>query len=130
MRRTILLTAVVLCTLIGAKAQLAGTKWQGTIKIPMQGGVVTPFHAVWEFGQDTLSVTYEGGKLPTDVMSFIEDKGVVTIHKISGGVPCENDAIGKFAYEIKNDQLFMRKLEDACLARAAADVSAPFDRVK
>jgi hypothetical protein len=130
MRKTILLTAVVFCTLISAKAQLAGTKWQGIISIPMQNGTMTPFPTVWEFKTDTLSVVYAMGKLPTDVMLFTEDNGVMTIRKISGSVPCDGDAIGKYAYEVKNDQLFIRKIEDACPARGGADLSKPFDRVK
>jgi hypothetical protein len=129
MKKSILLTAVVFFTLLGAKAQLANTKWQGSIKIPMQDGVMTPFATVWEFKQDTIIVTYAMGKLPTDVMSYTEDKGVISIRKVSGGVPCDNDAVGKFSYEIKNSQLFIHKLEDACDARGHADVSAPLDKV-
>ncbi len=130
MKKSILLTAVVCFILLGAKAQLANTKWQGSIKIPMQDGVMTPFASTWEFKPDTLTVTYAMNKLPTDVMSYTDEKGVISIRKVSGSVPCDNDAVGKFSYEIRNNQLFIHKIEDACEARGHADVSAPFDRVQ
>jgi hypothetical protein len=130
MRKSILLTAVVFCTLISAKAQLAGTKWQGSIKIPMEGGVMTTFNTIWDFKGDSLSVSWEGGKLPTDVMRVTDEKGVMTIRKVSGGVPCDGDEVGQYAYEIKNDQLFIRKIVDPCPARGDADLSKPLDRVK
>ena len=41
------------------------------------------------------------------------------IQKVSGGVPCDASEVGKFSYEIKNDQLLITKIEDACKVRGA-----------
>lgn len=113
-----------------ANAQLANTKWQGAIKVPMQGGEMVGFQTVWNFQKDTLTVVYSGGKLPADVMIYSEDSNkVITIRKVSGGVPCDNSDVGKFSYEVKDDKLFLTKLEDACAARGAADVSEPLKKV-
>jgi len=74
---------------------LVNTKWQGTIKLPMQGGEMVDFQTVWNFQKDTLTVEYAGGKLLADVMTYSEDdKKVVTIRKVSGGVPCDNSDVG------------------------------------
>jgi hypothetical protein len=129
--KRIFVSAVIIClSVLSAKAQLANTKWEGPIKIPMEAGKMQEFQTTWDFGQDTLTVTYAGGTLPTDVMVYSEENKVVTIRKVSGGVPCDNSAVGKVSYEIKNDQLFIGKISDACAARGAADVSQPLSRVK
>ncbi len=130
MKKTSLLTVIACLTMFMAKAQLDKTKWQGTMKLPMQGGKMVDFQATLEFHQDTLTVTYDGGKLPPDVMVYSGDKNGFTIRKVSGGVPCDTEALGKVGYEIKNDQLFVKQLGDACAARGAADLSQPFTRVK
>src|SRR5450631_884202 len=101
----IILSSAILCLCFFAThAQLAGTKWEGTIKIPMQDGQLHPFAVVCSFQNDTMSMAYPLGNLPTDVMAYTEKDNIVSIRKVSGGVPCDNTAIGKYSYEIKNDQ--------------------------
>jgi hypothetical protein len=130
MKRTSLLTAIICLCIFTTKAQLANTKWQGAIGILLDGKNPSDVQTIWDFHQDTLNITYPEGKLPTDVMSFSEDNKIITVRKISGGVPCDNSAVGKFTYEVKNDQLFIKELEDACPARASADLSRPLSRAK
>ena len=96
MKKAFFLTAVVICCLFTANAQLAGTKLHGTIKIPMQGGARTPFETSWIFQKDTLTVNYDGSQIPTDVMGYTENNNVITVHKISGGVPCNPSAEGRY----------------------------------
>jgi hypothetical protein len=121
---------VICCSLFTANAQLSDTKWQGTVKLPSQNGTFNPFLTTWSFQKDTLTITYPEGTLPQDIMTYGEEKNVISIRKIAGGVPCDGDAVGKYAYEIKNDQLLIRKLEDACPVRGSVDLSQPFTRVK
>lgn len=131
MKKTSLMTAIACLAMFMAKAQLDNTKWQGTMRLPMQFGKLVDFQATLEFHQDTLTVTYAGGKLPPDVMvCSMGDQNVFTIRKISGGVPCDTEALGRVGYEIKNDQLFCKQLGDDCAARGSADISQPFTRVK
>ena len=91
---------------------------------------MTPFQTVWNFGSDTLTVSYLAGTLPTDVMAYSESNGVISLHKVTGGIPCDGEAIGKYSYEVKADKLYIRKVEDACEVRGSVDVSQPFDKVK
>lgn len=126
-----LISAAILClSFFAAQAQLAGTKWEGTIKIPVHDGQLHPFAVVCSFQNDTMTMVYPLGTLPTDVMVFSEKENILSIKKVSGGVPCDNTAIGKYSYEIKNDQLFLTKIEDACAARGAVDISQAFVRMK
>ncbi len=129
--RKMLLSAAILClSFFAAHAQLAGTKWGGTIKIPMQDGQLHPFAVVCSFQNDTMSMVYVLGKLPTDLMVYSEKDNILSVRKVSGGVPCDNTQIGKYSYEIKNEQLFLTKIEDACAARGAADISQAFVKMK
>ena len=131
MKKIFLLTTIIGSFLISAQAQLANTKWHGTIKIAARNGSLVPMETTWDFHQDTLYVIYTAGALPTDVSAYSEDNNkVISVHKVSGGVPCELSDIGKYSYEIKNDQLFITKISDACAVRGAADISQSFDRVK
>jgi len=89
-----------------------------------------PFAVVCSFQNDTMSMAYVLGKLPTDIMVYTEKDNVLSVRKVSGGVPCSDTQIGKYSYEIKNDQLFLTKIEDACAARGGADISQVFIRMK
>jgi hypothetical protein len=77
-----------------------------------------------------MTMVYPLGKLPTDVMTYTEKDNIISLKKVSGGVPCNNNAIGKYSYEIKNDQLFITKIEDACLARGSVDISEALVKMK
>ena len=129
MKKTLLLTAIVCFSLLTVKAQLANTQWKGIIKIPTEGGEIRPFGVTWNFQQDTASLIYDLG-ITTDVMIYKAEKNTITFRKVSGDVPCDTTALLTCSYEIKNDQLFLNRTQDACKARAAVDASQPFSRVK
>ena len=129
MKKTLLLTATICLALFTAKAQLADSRWTGTIKIPMQDGKMHSYAVICTFQKDTMSMVYPLGTLPTDVMSYTEENNVISIKKVRGGVPCDVTAVGKYSYEMKGGQLFLKMIQDDCPARGGADVSAPFDKV-
>ena len=131
MKKIPLLITIFSLSVFTAAAQLANTEWQGTIRLPMQDGKMVDFQTRLEFSRvDTLTIVYTGGKLLSDVMTYSEDNNkIITIRKVSGGVPCENSEVGKFSYALKDGQLLLTKIEDACAARGAADVSQPLKKV-
>jgi hypothetical protein len=129
MKRTLLLAAIACLSLLTANAQLANSKWKGVIKIPAQDGTLQPMGVTWSFQQDTTTITYDNG-MQSDVMIFKDDKTTVSFRKLTGGVPCDTTALLTCSYQIKNDQLFLKMIQDACAARSHADASAPFDRMK
>ena len=128
MKKTIALLVIVCCSLMTVTAQLANTKWKGTIKIATKTGLV-PTDVTLFFTTDTLSVVYDNGFQP-DIMSYKETDGKVIYKKISGGVPCDTTALMVTSYQIKNDQLWIKAIQDECRVRGQGDISAPFDRVK
>jgi hypothetical protein len=129
MKKTLALAAVICLSLLTAHAQLANSKWKGIIKIPAEDGTLQSMGVTWSFQKDTTTVTYDNGMQP-DVMLFKDDKTTVSFRKVTGGVPCDTTALLTCSYQIKNDQLLLKMIQDACVARSHADASAPFDRVK
>lgn len=129
MKRTLLLAGIACFSLFTAKAQLANTKWKGTLKLPTQDGTLAPFGVTWDFQKDTASILYDSGNIP-DVMVYWADKDMITFKKVSGSVPCDTAAVLTCSYQIKNDQLFLKQTQDACKVRSQVDASQPFDRVK
>ncbi len=53
MKKTLLLAAITCFSLLTAHAQLANTRWKGTIKIPSDDGTLKPFGMTWIFLPDT-----------------------------------------------------------------------------
>jgi len=129
MKKIIALTSILCSFLLAANAQLENTQWKGTIKLPTREGDMAAVKVTWDFQKDTMKVIYDNG-MPTDVMTYKMEKGTVTCLKVSGSVPCDNQTPCLCAFQIKNDQLFISRIQDACKARASADISQPFDRVK
>jgi hypothetical protein len=131
MKKTALLTAIICFSLLTASAQLANTKWKGTIRIPADSiGTLRPFTVNWVFGNDTAWMTYDDPEMGTEVMAYKADKSQIMFRKISGGVPCDTIAILTCSYMIKNDQLSFNMVSDQCKPRSHADASQPFTRVK
>ena len=95
----------------------------------MDDGTLSPQGVIFAFQKDTASVSYDNGSAP-DVMLYWTKNNMISFKKVSGDVPCDTTALLTCSYEIKNDQLFLKRIQDACKARAAADASQPFDRIK
>ena len=110
---------------------LANTRWKGILRLPTDDGTLQPIGIIWNFQPDTASIIYDNGMQP-DVMTYKADpdKSTLTFRKVSGGVPCDTVALLTVSYSIKNDQLFLKMIQDDCKPRSHADASQPFDRVK
>ena len=110
---------------------LANTKWKGTIRLPMEDGTLQPVGIMWDFQPDTATILYDNGMQP-DVMVYKvdADKNTLTFRKVSGGVPCDTVALLTVSYQIKNDQLSLKMIQDDCKPRSHADASQPFERVR
>jgi hypothetical protein len=131
MKRTFVLTIIASCFLFVANAQLANTKWKGVIRIPVDSlGTLRPFGVTWVFTKDTASVLYDDNTMEPEVMTYKTAGSNIMLRKVSGSVPCNTTDLLTCTYSIKNDQLLFKMVSDECKARAHADASAPFDRVK
>lgn len=120
-----LLTGIGCLLLFNAKAQLAGTKWKGSVMTNEEHQVI------WEFGKDTSRVFFPDNSEETEVMIYKVDskKKQLSITKITGTSPCTVNDIGIYSYEITGDELKVTPVQDPCTGRSGAILSAPFKRV-
>ncbi len=121
------LFAAIALMLIGtmAHAQLANTRWTGSINAP------DPLPVIMLFKSDTLIVHVAND--PTaivETMKFSEKDGKMTINKLGGSSPCSETTAGTYSVVVVNDGLTIKPLTDDCAERAAAFPPEPFKRVK
>lgn len=109
---------IVFCLLLvtlasgSIKAQLANTKWKGIL--PLDGPVSVSFN----FGNDTLIVMNLEQNSTIETMTYKTNNSTLSLVKVSGQSDCDNTSIGKYKYEIKNNELLIILVEDPCDDRA------------
>jgi hypothetical protein len=123
MKKLLFLT---LFTFIGllAQAQLANSKWNGSLNIPE----LAP--AALNFKTDTLEVIYaENGEI-LETMSYKVSGDTLLLKKISGGSPCPDGSAFKVKYSIQQEKLIITPLSDDCTMRSDSWTKEPFVRAK
>ena len=91
-----------------SNAQLANTKWKGTLVIDDDS-----VNVVFDFRTDSLVVLNVDGNEPIETMSCSYTDNSFTIAKLSGQSDCdETPAI--YTYTIAKDKLTVNKKEDDC----------------
>ena len=98
--------------MIGAKAQLANTKWAMNIKIN-DNDVPT----IFAFCKDTLVVTVEGDGSLIEKMTYTVKDGAFTIKKTEGQSDCDESAAGTYKFEIKDGAMVLTMVSDDCIGR-------------
>lgn len=103
-----------MATVTFAKAQLANSKWSGTLAVPPVTDVTLDFRA------DTVIIILmnTGDIIETSVYT-VKDT-VITMKKVSGESPCEIGSIFTLKYTIKENKLFLKVLADPFTNRANA----------
>jgi len=105
----ILLVSIVSAT---AHAQLTNTKWKGTVQLD------NPVDVLFDFGKDTFKVTGVADGSLIETMSYSVKDGILSIQKIEGTSNCEGTTIGKYKFDIKNDEITFTLVADDCGDRA------------
>jgi hypothetical protein len=124
MKKTMLL-AVLTCFLIaGAKAQLANTKYKGTIQMD------APTEIVWSFEKDTVRVYKLADNAMIETFTYKLDHDVLTLTKAYGISPCDVSMVGKYQTAWKDDTLELTVIEDACTGRADAIAGIAYTKMK
>ncbi|HEY4207143.1 MAG TPA: hypothetical protein VGM31_10030 [Puia sp.] len=123
-----LVIAAILCFsfAFNSNAQLANTQWKGSINIP-------DAHAVlWQFDKDTVRVFFPDKTEETEVMVYKDDAAgkKASFTKLSGTSPCANGFTGMYSYDIAQDKLSLKPLQDTCTGRMSAIQGVSFTRVK
>jgi hypothetical protein len=110
MKKIILLLFVTFGALV-SHAQLAKTKWKGTLQLD------NPLEVIFDFGKDSLFVYTVADNSALETMTFTDADKVLTIKKVFGQSDC-NDTEGKYKYEIKNGELIFTLVSDECAGRS------------
>lgn len=108
---------VMMAATVSAQAPLANSTWKGTMNVP------SPAEVSLEFKGDTLNVLMQEQSIET--MTYTVSGDTLVITKLYGSSPC-SDEKGTYQFSIKEKQLFIKPLSDACELRAAAFPSEAF----
>lgn len=108
----IIVTILISFAAFSANAQVANTKWKGTLDI--QGGMNVQF----QYGKDTLDVINLDDNSSLETMMYSIQDSIITIHKIFGASQCDTSTLGKYKIAINNDQMKMTLISDNCYDRS------------
>ena len=111
--KRILVTVIVIFIAFTANAQLANTKWKGTLNV--EGGLDVLFN----FNNDTLDVSNAESGESLEAMKYTTTDSVLTLVKLFGQSQCDSTA-GNYKYAIMNNELTLSLISDQCPDRAAA----------
>jgi hypothetical protein len=120
----LVLSPLLFCIIPVIHAQIANSKWKGTLKMD----TITP--VIWHFGKDTVRVIQISDSSLVETMTYKTEHGYLYLTKITGVSSCDTKVVGKYKIEIRNDNLYITLAEDACEDRSSAINSDPYQRVK
>ncbi len=123
MKKTFLFFTVFFVSL-NIHAQLKNTKWKGTIEAN------TKMDVVFNFKNDTLSVSNATDGSNIETMTYMVKDSVLAMQKVFGRSNCEGTSIGKYKFEIKDDLLYIKLLSDTCNDRTSALNNSRWMKVK
>jgi hypothetical protein len=118
------LLPLLFCIIPAIHAQIANSKWEGTVKMD----TLTP--VTWHFAKDTVWVVQISDNSLVETMTYKTEHGYLYLTKITGVSSCDTKVVGKYKFEIRDDKLYMTVAEDACEDRSSAINSDPYQRVK
>lgn len=98
---------------ISLRAQLTNTKWKGTLPAD------DPITVVFNFKTDTLTVFNAQDNSELETILFTAKDTVLTLQKIYGQSECDAATTAKYKFEIKENTLSLKLIEDACNQRSA-----------
>lgn len=108
-----IIIALFLFAAFNCNAQLANTKWKGTLNI--NGDVATLF----DFGKDTLKITAFTNGVTIENMVYTVVDSTLTLKKTEGQSDCDNDAMGKYKIRVSANALSIKLIADACDDRSS-----------
>lgn len=107
-----------------SKAQLGNTKWKGTLETD------TKINVVFEYGADTLKVNRAEDGENIETMTYTVKDSIITVKKVSGISDCNASGPGKYSFQIKDDNLLIKLVSDACDNRSGVLNNSKYTKVK
>lgn len=93
-------------------AQLANSKWRGTLQLD------NPVEVIFDFGKDSLKCVVAADNSELETMNFSVKDSVLTLKKLYGQSNCDT-AEGKYKFAVKDTELTLWVMEDACTDRSS-----------
>lgn len=112
--KKILLFVYTLFFHLTTSAQLAGTKWVGTIKGD------NPRKVYFNFNDGGFSVNTVSDSSMVEMMVYSVEGNLLTVKKVDGQSDCDNGSTGIYTFRTTKDSLFIKLKEDACTDRSSA----------
>ena len=106
--RKIILFLFIAFTAISANAQFTNTKWKGTLEIDPATDVL------FDFRKDTAEVFVLSDNSSLEIMLYTIKGNELTLQKITGKSDCDETVIGKYKFEMKNDEVVLIRMDDGC----------------
>lgn len=107
-----------------ASAQLANTKWSGSLAVPDLIPVILSFKT------DTLDViSIESGDF-LETMNYKISGDTLLLNKITGGSPCPTGSTFKVKFTLQRENILVTPLSDDCAMRSESWTKDPFVKVK
>ena len=115
--KKLLICLILLTSAFISKAQLANTKWSGTMMVPSEQKVILAFK------KDSLFIMIDD--MAVESMTYSINDSTITANKFDGKSPCD---IGPFTLKflLKGNQLFIKDISDSCNERLSAWTVDPF----
>jgi hypothetical protein len=107
MRKSIVILLVLFVS-SSVKAQFTHTKWKGTLELDQ------PMEVLFDFRKDTVEVFNLADNSSVEIMQYSTKDSVLTLQKISGASGCDAASVAKYKFRLKDDQLFLIRIEDDC----------------
>jgi hypothetical protein len=85
---------------------------------------------IWKFEKDTVTVLARADSSIIEKMTYKTEPGYLFIARVNGISTCDNNTIGKYKFEIRDEKLYLTAVEDACTDRSDAISSDPLIRMK
>jgi hypothetical protein len=115
-------TIAIIFVALSTKAQLANTRWKGTLNV--ENGL----DAVFNFHNDTLEVSGAESGEDLETMSYNTTDSVLTLVKLYGQSQCDTTA-GRYKYAIENNVLTLSVISDECPDRSQAIGTMKLEKV-
>ena len=122
MKKFVFILSLVI-TSVSLSAQLAGSKWKGTL----QGD--NPQEVVFEFRKDSAVVYTTAENSHVETMTYTVKDNVLTLIKAHGISDCDGGP-GKYSITIEKDTMTMKRSEDNCGDRVEAIDGVKWVRMK
>ena len=115
--KKLLICLLFITSALASKAQLANTKWTGTMMVPSEQKVTLSFK------KDSLFIMIDNDVVES--MTYTVKDNTIIANKFDGKSPCD---LGPFTltYSLKGNQLFIKDTSDSCDDRLHAWTTDPF----